>query len=322
MYNEQFNKQIEAMALSCGYDSCGIISIEKMDGFRKRLSERIKKVPTSALVYRSLEDLAGIKERFPWGKAVVICTFNYGRYQFPEDLQGKYAKGYLLVPDSNKDLDIYKKRHEFEEWFSDRGVRYAGGMQFEHSSIGSLRYAAEMAGLGIVRKNNFLYSEKGSYLELVGYVIDQECELYHEHNLKPCSEHCDICQKACPTGALCAPYTMSPLKCVSFTNTFGKGILLPGVKEEQMKEWIIGCEECQDVCPHNRKHDWSKGEEIPSLTNIAEKLLPENIIDADDIFLKREVIPRTFAHLTEKEIGTVRRCAKRSLRNRTNMSKS
>ena len=53
-------------------------------------------------------------------------------------------------------------------------------MQFEHSSIGSLRYVAEMAGLGIVRKNNFLYSEKGSYLELVGYVIDQECELYHE----------------------------------------------------------------------------------------------------------------------------------------------
>lgn len=312
----KLSKQIEDMAISCGYDSCGIIPIDNMDGFKERLSERIRKVPTSALVYRTLEDLAGTKKRFPWAKAVVICTFHYGRYQFPEELQGKYAKGFLLVPDSNKNMDVYKKRQEFEQWFTNMDIHFAGGMQYEHSSIGSLRYAAEAAGLGIVRKNNFLYTEKGSYLELVGYVIDQPCELYHEHNLRPCAENCNICRKACPTGALCAPFTMSPMKCVSFTNTFGKGILLPGIREEQQRQWVVGCEECQDSCPYNRGHDWSKGEEIPALTSIAEKLLPENIVNADDEFIKNELVTRTFDHLSESQIGTIRRCAKRSLRNK------
>ncbi len=245
----------------------------------------------------------------------MICTFNYGRYRFPEKLQGKYAKGYLLVPDSNKDLKVYKERAQLEQWFVKKGIQYAGGMQFSHSSIGPLRYAAEMAGLGIIRKNNFLYSEKGSYLELVGYVIDQVCELLHEHTLKPCAEKCDLCRKACPTGALCAPYTMSPLKCVSFLNTFGKGILPPGIRKAQMKEWVIGCEECQDACPYNKKHDWSQGEEIESLSQIAEKLLPENILTSDDEFLKKEVVPRTDEHISEKQIGTIRRCAKISVKN-------
>lgn len=316
MEKQQLSKQIESIALECGYDKCGIIPIAKMDGFAEKLSKRMKKVPSSAIVYGTMKDLGNIKKRFPWGKAVVICTFDYSRYQFPKELHGKYAKGYFLTPESNMDLDVYKDRKKLEEWFDAQGIRYAGGTEFWHASIGSLRHAAEVAGLGIIRKNNFLYSEKGSYQNLVGYVIDQECELYHEHNLKPCSESCNICQKACPTGALSAPYTMSPMKCVSFINTFGRGILPPNVKGEQMQEWIIGCEACQDACPYNKNHDWSQGEELPALMSIVEQLLPENIINADCEFLEKEVVPRTYEHLTTKQIGTIRRCAKQSLKNK------
>ena len=78
------------------------------------------------------------------------------------------------------------------------------------------------AGLGIIRKNNFLYTEKGSFVMLEGFVIDASCELHQHHDLKPCAPQCRLCQDHCPTRALSAPFTMNPLKCVSFWNTFGK----------------------------------------------------------------------------------------------------
>lgn len=103
-----------------------------------------------------------------------------------------------------------------------------------------------MAGLGIIRKNNFLYSEKGSYLELDGYVIDKECRLYQQKNIRPCTESCKICQTACPTKALMAPYTMNPLNCISYCTTFGHGIIPEDMEEWQFDQWLVGCDACQD----------------------------------------------------------------------------
>ena len=45
---------------------------------------------------------------------------------------------------------------------------------------------------------------------------------------------------------------MNPLHCVSFINTFGDNKVPLPLKEESMQEWIMGCENCQDVCPHNQ----------------------------------------------------------------------
>ena len=62
--------------------------------------------------------------------------------------------------------------------------------------------------------------------------------------LKPCSPKCTICRKACPTGALCDVYTMNPLHCVSFMNTFGDGHPVPPTTLAQAGEWICGCDAC------------------------------------------------------------------------------
>ena len=308
-------EQIKNMSIECGYDSCGIISIEKTTDFHNRLHERIKKVPVSGVMYKAL-GLDNTKRKFPWAKSIIICTFDQGRYRFPQELQGKFSKTYLIVSECDMNPEIIQKRRAFEKWFSDNGIRYAGGSEFGHASIGPLRYFAEIAGLGIARKNNFLYSEQGSFISLIGYVIDQECELIHRLDLKPCSEHCDLCKRACPTNALSEPFTVNPFKCVSFISTFGKGIVPPGLKKAQMDEWVMGCDACQDACPYNKKHDWTKGEDIPSLRNISTKILPDNLISASDDFLKKEVVPRSDNHIKESEIDTIRRCAKISLSNK------
>ena len=314
MTNDTLATQIYEQALACGFDNCGIIPLEDMDGFRPLYRQRIRRVPSSAFVYKAVGDLSGIKKRFPWAKAVVICTVWLGKYRFPQALQGLYAKAFLLSPTNRPCEEAQEQRRQFEAWFPVHGIHCEGGSQFGALSIGPLRYAARMAGLGILRKNNFLYTEKGSYVELVGYVIDQPCTLYHTPDLKPCGEKCDLCQRHCPSHALCAPYTMSPLKCVSFLTTFGKGKRPLTLKDRDFGQWVCGCDSCQDACPHNRRHDWTQGEDYPGLEELAPALLPEQLLQCSDAFLRERVLPMTAHHVDD--INTLRHSAERSLRAR------
>jgi len=299
-----------------GYDDCGIIPLDDMDGFKDNLKKRKRKAPSSAVIYHVVGDLAGIKKRFPWAKSVVICTYWIGRYRFPESLQGKYAKSFLLSPDSPINPEADEKLRHLEKWFEENGIRYDGGANYGFLSIGSLRHAAEMAGLGIIRKNNFFYTEKGSFVNLMGYVIDKECTLYGKANLKPCPENCDLCRKACGTKALKAPYTMSPIKCISFWTTFGKGRCPPFLRKKSFGEWICGCDACQDACPHNRKHDWSVGQDFPQLDELKDCLQPENVLLDIDSGVVEKISQLSANHIGPDEKKAAIRNCKRSIANR------
>ncbi|MDE7244492.1 MAG: hypothetical protein K2O18_11060, partial [Oscillospiraceae bacterium] len=220
-------------------------------------------------------------------------------------------KGQIYCNRSKKRLDL----EGLETWFSENSIRADGGERLGALSVGPLRYIAMKAGLGIVRKNNFFYTEAGSYNSLVGYVIDKECELIHECNILPCSEECDLCRRACKTRALEAPYTMNPFKCISFLTTFGKCNVPEGLSDEMYGEWVCGCDSCQDACPYNMQHDWSKGIPLTELEDIASSILPENYDELTDDFLIRQVIPKTANHLHDKDILSLRKNAARSAAN-------
>lgn len=46
---DKLGQDIYDKALACGFDDCGIIPVDDMDGFQQRLQEREEKVPSSAL---------------------------------------------------------------------------------------------------------------------------------------------------------------------------------------------------------------------------------------------------------------------------------
>lgn len=130
-----------------------------------------------------------------------------------------------------------------------------------------------------------------------------------------CSEKCDLCRKACRTKALEAPYTMNPFKCVSYLTTFGNSDVPDGLTDEMYDEWVCGCDNCQDACPFNRRHDWKKGEVLKELEDIAPVILPENYNTLTDEFLIHNVIPKTANHLQVKDISALRKNALRSAMN-------
>ena len=310
--NSDLGSMIHKKALECGYDNCGVIAIKALDEYNNRLKERIEKIPESVVVLKSPIAFLKLQENYPWAKSVVVCAENYGKYRFPSSLQGKYAKSFLLSS-SLPEHPNRKGKEAFEQWMTKAGIHYAGGETNMPSKILPLRQAAVAAGLGIFRKNNFFYGPKGSWYGLEGYLIDVSCKYLQKSDLKPCADKCDLCQRACKTSALLAPFTMNPVNCTSFLTTFAEGNIPDHMEAEQLSEWIMGCDACQDACPHNMRHDWNKGEEFPGLNDIEKLLQPENIIKASDEELIENVIPRSAYHLRNDQVDVLRKCAKRVL---------
>lgn len=293
-------------AIDSGYANCGIISPDMILGYDDMLKERIKSVPSSEGFYQGMMTFSHVKERYPWARSLIICVHDYSKYRYPEEIQGRYAKAFFLSPEEGR-TDGYDK-DGFETWLTAHGIRWDGFNDFP------LRYSAMQAGMGIIRRNNFFYTENGSYVVLLGYVTDMDCTLIHEYSVRPCSEKCTLCRKACRPQALCDAYTIDPMRCVSFWTTFGKGTVPEHLSEDMFEEWICGCDNCQDVCPYNRRKKWNEGEPFSELEKIAPLITPDRLSEQSDKFLRERVITKTDNHLEPTDTDVLRRCAERAQR--------
>ena len=309
--NTLLAQEIHDKALACGYDDCGIVPLDALDFYKERMIKRLEDVPESKKVYAHSNAFLTLKENYPWAQSIVVCTEYFGAYKFPASLQKRYAKGLLLSLANIPDGGEVKQRRSFETWFNDKNIQFIGGETAKPTGVVPLRPASVAAGLGIYRKNNFFYGPKGSNYELVAYLIDQPCEYIRHLEIPPCPETCDLCQQKCKTKSLSAPFTMNPLTCVSYINTFGDGKLPEGVTEDMLEEWILG--NCQDCCPFNKNHDWSIGKDYPGLNALELILQPEYILKASDKEIIEKLIPKFCFHLTDKQIPLLRKSAKRAI---------
>jgi len=288
---------IQKKAFELGYEKCGFIPLHKLDGYSQKLEERIGKVKGSEMFYKAQRRLADPLKDYPWAKSVAVLTVPYSKYKVPEALETHIGKSYLFDIRVNEDTDEYKNRQALESYMKELGLQVATNQKF---GVVGLRWAALQAGLGIVRRNNFFYTETGSYVHLEAWIIDSELELIEKVNLRGCPEGCDRCIKACPTASLSEAYTMNPLKCISFLTTFGGRNLPKEPLAGKFGNCIYGCDICQDVCPMNH-NKWIGEEAFPGLKELAAFLTPEEILKMTEEFYVKNIQPKFF-YLSPQEI--------------------
>jgi epoxyqueuosine reductase len=280
--------EIKRKAEALGIDKCGVIRPEATADYADRLRERMERISNGEAVYGRFMRFADVREKFPWAKAIVVAALHYGRYTLPANA-AHYGKSYLVDSRFNADAPERKKLVAFEAFLRELGLKTAHS---EHPGITAMRHAAYKAGLGLIRRNNFFYTERGSWVHIAAWAIDAEAELIAAVALPPCPDNCDRCIGVCPTKSLSAPYTMNPATCVSRLTTSNDAV----VDEEtnrQIGNRIYGCDVCQDVCPMN-KGKWTGGADFPGLIDLGERLSPESVLDMSYAETERVLAPKFF----------------------------
>jgi epoxyqueuosine reductase len=280
---------IKENALRFGFSKCGIIKVDAVKGYKDELDKRVAAFPQSALMYKRFYHYADVRQTFPWALSLVVCVYEHGKFEVPEGLRGRIGRAYLFDGRKDENSEEFRARGELIRYLEGLGMKVGCS---DGLGITSLRYAAGKAGLGKVRKNNFFYTENGSWNSIEVFAIDRELELIENDRTKECPEDCSKCMSACPTGSLKGPYSMQPMHCISFITSKSGGLveLAGNPLSERIGRWVYGCDACQTACPFDRRPDGNV--KFPGLDAVAENLSLERIIDTDDETYKNKIQPK------------------------------
>ncbi len=113
------------------------------------------------------------------------------------------------------------------------------------------RAAAHRAGIGSWGKNaNLLLPGQGSWFVLGSVLTDAPLPPSGAEVADQCGA-CARCLDACPTGAITAPGVVDARRCLSWLLQ-AEGAF-PREHRVALGDRIYGCDDCQDVCPPNRR---------------------------------------------------------------------
>ncbi len=249
---------VKAEARRLGFMSCGISKAEFLEREAPRLEDWLNKNRNGEMGYMEnhFDKRLDPTLLVPGAKSVVSLLFNY----FPKEQQrddsykiSKYAYGtdyHLVIKDRLKELlfSLEEKIGKIE------------GRAFVDSAPVLDKAWAARSGLGWIGKNsNLLTKQVGSFYFIAELIIDLDLEYD-----TPVTDHCGSCTAcidACPTDAIVEPYVVDGSKCISYFTIELKNEI-PAYAQNQMEDWMFGCDICQDVCPWNR---FSKAHNEPLL---------------------------------------------------------
>ncbi len=133
---------------------------------------------------------------------------------------------------------------------------------------------AQRAGIGWIGKHSNLVShDYGSWLVL-GEILTT-LELIPDEPATDLCGSCQLCIRACPTGAIAEPYVVDARRCISYLTIEhrGPGETIPDNLKSQMGNHIFGCDDCLDACPFNLRADQrADAAFVPSSTALAPRL--------------------------------------------------
>jgi len=235
--------EVKKQALELGFDLCGIAAIQPSphgEYFLKWLEEG--QAGEMEWMGKWKEQRLDPGRLLDSARTMIVLGINY--YQPLPERRGRIAT-YALGGDYH-DL-LWDRMRKFDRWLAERG-----GIQktFADTAPVMEKPMAQKAGLGWQGKSTLLVHKKwGTWLFLSEIVSTLELEPDREE-----PDHCGTCtrcMKACPTGAIVAPYQLDARRCIAYLTIEHQGAI-PVEYREAIGDRVYGCDECLVVCPWNR----------------------------------------------------------------------
>ena len=249
--DQPLSEPVEQFARAQGADLYGVAPVEAYEAYRAAVDTRMRETGATHVDFMIPESDPGYFDRIsdptqtlPDAKAVVVL----GAYAYDTDAvgprqqdtpQGMIARTYAYYP------VVRRISEAVADFLHKQGYRAIHGQDVP------LKYIADRIGLGCYGKNGILLTEKlGSYVALRCVITDAPLEPTVAEPLCLCKD-CDRCLKACPTGALYAPYKVNPRFCINPLTRRTEPVA-PKLRAK-MGSWVRGCDICQEVCPLNNQ---------------------------------------------------------------------
>lgn len=129
-----------------------------------------------------------------------------------------------------------------------------------------LKLLATRSGLAQYGRNNITYVPgMGTFLQLVAVYSDMPCEKdsWQEPSMLQACEKCDLCRRACPTGAISSDrFLLRAERCISYHNEKKGDIPFASWIDASWHNCIEGCMRCQRACPLDKQFlEWVEDEE-------------------------------------------------------------
>ncbi len=245
----KYTHQIKSEAKRLGFSFCGVSKAGYLEEEAPRLEDWLNKKMHGEMHYMEnhFDKRLDPTKLVEGSKSVISLLFNY----YPEEVQGddsfkvsKYAYGedyHFIIKHKLKDI----------VHFINDNIGEVSARVFTDSAPILDRAWAKKSGLGWIGKNGMLINKKqGSFFFLAEIILD--LELTYDN---PTTDHCGTCSAcidACPTEALLPNKIVDGSKCISYFTIELKNGIIPNELNGKFKDWMFGCDICQDVCPWNR----------------------------------------------------------------------
>ena len=260
--------QIKALANEVGFDLCGVVQCRNFGEDRVFLEGWIERGYASSLDYlkRNIECRADASRLVDGAKSVIVCAVSYKNEVSEGYPIGHSTKVASYACTTDYHITIKQMLFELCTKLKDVNPDFSARCFVDSAPIFEKRYAVE-AGLGWIGRQSLLITPQfGSFVLLGEIVMTAECDEYDSPLEGIGCGACRRCVEACPNGAVKERH-IDTSRCISCATiecrADGEGCDTHG--------WIFGCDECQTICPYNRKAPYFSNSKFAPLFNPIER---------------------------------------------------
>lgn len=196
-------------------------------------------------------------------KSFLLLGMNHYQPPPPEKLMADPSRGRIAMYAWGKDYHklMWKRQKQLMRIIRDISPKPVAGRWHVDSAPILEKLHGLALNTGFLGRNSLLiHPSLGSRFFLGDMLLTLEVEPDEaEPELAGCGK-CKACPKVCPTGALNTHYVNDSPRCISYLTIEHKSSI-PRELRPLMKNWVFGCDDCQDYCPYNRKQKQPTSEE-------------------------------------------------------------
>lgn len=247
---EEKKEKIKELAIEFGFDDIGFASYQLMEVESNHYNNWIEQGYNASMQWMNnyKEQRRDVRILFENTNSVIVLLHNYKNEKQTEQ-EYKISK-YAWGDDYHNVLKSKLKR------FTAAITQIYPDFQFRHftdtAPILEKQWAVK-AGLGWQGKNGLFISRKLGSFVFISVILNN----FSFESPKIVTDHCGKCTKcldACPTQAIISPQIVDANRCIShWTIETRDATPFPPEVRKNLKNWVFGCDICQDVCPWNNE---------------------------------------------------------------------